>query len=175
MKIILFLIAGFQFLTINTFAQNDNVVSNEMSFKLYHEKPTFSIKFPNSYFLKENDEVKSLITKHYESTYNNEVFILKFIEHKNHAVSSDNTIFMNTSLDSFVKGIKGDLIERDEFKYNKIKGVEAFLSIKGKDLNVFYRDIIIDRVQYQIIVITKAKIKSTEADNFFDSFTSTHK
>jgi hypothetical protein len=96
--------------------------------------------------------------------------MLKFSEHKSPAVSGDNRMFMDASLDSFVTGIRGSLMQKNEFKYMQTNGLEAFISLDEKNRFVYYRVLIIDRVQYQIIVITKTKDKSQDTDQFFKSF-----
>jgi hypothetical protein len=72
--------------------------------------------------------------------------MLKYTEHKNPAISSGNPYYMDASLESFITGIKGTLQKRQSFKYGKYSGLEAFLNLDDKNLNVFYRVLIIDRV-----------------------------
>jgi hypothetical protein len=167
-NIILFLFNLFFILNLGL-AQKERDVSNDTSVMLRNEDPAFIIKFPNQYSLKESNEDKGLKSERYESEFKGDIYMLKYSEHKNPAVSGDNRVYMDASLDSFITGIKGTLIQKNEFKYLKTNGLEAFLSIDGKNLYVFYRVLIVDRVQYQIIVITKSKEKTKETDQFFKS------
>lgn len=153
----------------DSFAQKERDDSSDTSFILRNEDPSFIIKFPSLFSLKESNEDKGLKSERYESVYNEEIYMLKYSEHKNPAISGDNKVFMDASLDSFVTGIKGSLMTKTEFKYYKTTGLEAYITIDGKNLNVFYRVLIIDRIQYQIIVITKSKEKNKEIDQFFKS------
>ncbi len=143
---------------------------NDSAYILKHIAPEFTIQFPNSYVLKESKEDKGLKSELYESVYEDDIFMLKYSEHKNPAVSSDNRVFMDASLDSFVTGIRGTLMNKNEFKYLQTNGLEAFISLDEKNRYVYYRVLIIDRVQYQIIVITKTKEKTQDTDQFFKSF-----
>ena len=143
---------------------------NDTSFILKHSTPEFTIQFPNSYVLKESKVNNGLKSELFESEYMGDLFMLKFSEHKNPAVSGDNRMFMDASLDSFVTGIRGTLINKNDFKYLQNNGLEAYISLVESNRYVFYRVLIIDRVQYQIIVITKAKDKTQETELFFKSF-----
>ncbi len=161
------LIIFFQF---NLNAQKTNDHSKGDAFILKMEQPKFSIKFPASYKLEESSKDKGLKTELYRAVSGDNVYMLKYTEHKNPVVSADNEDYMQASIESFVTGIKGTLIKKDTFKYKKTKGTEVFLSLDGKNMNVFYRVLIIDKVQYQLIVITKAKVKTYSIKNFFNSF-----
>ena len=101
--------------------------------------------------------------------------MFKYKEHTNPADSADNRVYMDASSESFITGIKGTLIKKSDFKYNKTNGLEAYLSLDNKNMNVFYRVLILKRVQYQIIVITKSEEKTAEINSFFNSFNSNTK
>jgi len=162
----------FIFISVSSNAQKTNDNSGNTDFVLKKEKPSFLIMFPNTFNLDQSEEENGLKTELYKCEHEEDIFMLKYSEHKNPAVSSGNPYYMDASLESFITGIKGTLIEKSEFKYFKNKGLEAFLSLDNKNMNVFYRVLIIDRVQYQLIVITKAEEKTPEIEKFFKSFIS---
>lgn len=159
---IIFILSSLLF-SINIFAQNE-------AYKLKNEDLGFSIEFPAEYILAESNEDNGLKNYLYKSEFESDVFMFKFTEHKNPAVTGENIFFMDASVESFVTGIKGTLLKKFNFKYGKTSGTEAFLSLDNKNLNVFYQVIIIDRIQYQIIAITKHDDKTKTIDTFFNSF-----
>lgn len=154
----------------SVFAQKTEDNSATQGFILKSVKPKFSITFPASYKQEEHTVENGLKTELYRAVKGDNVYMFKFTEHKNPAVSSDNKMYMEASLESFVNGIQADLIKKYDFKEKKQKGLEAFLKIPDKNLYVFYRVLIIKHVQYQIIVITKDMQKSIEINKFFASF-----
>ncbi len=158
------------FSQFNLSAQKTNDNSKGTGVVLKMEQPNFSINFPTNFKLEESSKDKGLKTELYRAVSGDDVYMLKYTEHKNPAVSADNDTYMQASIESFVTGIKGTLIKKDTFKYKKTKGTEAFLSLDGKNMNVFYRVLIINKVQYQLIVITKAEAKTSAIKNFFASF-----
>ncbi len=173
MNKILFLILSAFLLNISiSDAQKSKDTFSDNQFLLISKKPYFKINFPAQYKLEDSKTEKGLKTMFYKAVYKNDVYLFKFTEHKNPAVSSDNKAYMNASLQSFIDGINAELIKKYDYKDKKGKGMEAFLTIPDKNLNVFYRVTIIKHVQYQIIVITKSKDKTEEVTNFFNSFTS---
>lgn len=172
MNKVLYLLVSLTFVLFffTTEAQKVRDNSGESVFVLKKDNPSFMIKFPGKYKLEESKEETGLKTELFRYEIGNEVYMFKYTEHKNPAVSSDNKVYMDASLESFVTGIKGTLIKKTDFKYNKTNGLEAYLSLDNKNMNVFYRVLIIKKVQYQLIVITKAEEKNTVINNFFKSF-----
>ncbi len=169
----LFKVFGLLFLLLNVFLMNAQKVSDsseKSGFLLKSENPEYKIVFPTAYKLEESKTDKGLKTEFYRAVKDDNIYMFKFTEHKNPAVSSDNKVYLEASLESFINGIKADLIKKYEFKEKKQKGLEAFLTIPDKNLNVFYRVVIVKHVQYQIIVITKSKEKTAEISKFFNSF-----
>lgn len=162
---VFFLVIAF----FNVYSQNSNDKNISKNFILKSEKPKFKIIFPAAYKLEESRSEKGLKTELYRAVKYEDVFMFKYSEHKNPAVSSENKKYMEASLESFINGIKATLIKKSEFKQKKQKGTEAFLKIQDKNLNVFYRVLIVKNVQYQLIVITKSLQKSTEINSFFNS------
>ncbi|MCD6556533.1 MAG: hypothetical protein J7K64_05000 [Bacteroidales bacterium] len=167
-KIILVLF--FFFNIFNSEAQKVKDTSDNSAYLLKSEKPKFQITFPTNYKLEDSKTEKGLKTMFYRAVKNDDVYMFKFTEHKNPAVSPDNQVYMNASLESFVTGIHAELIKKFEFKEKKEKGLEAFLKIPDTQMNVFYRVLIVKHVQYQLIVITKAEEKTEEIINYFKSF-----
>ncbi len=157
-------------LSFSLSAQKTNVSTNNTSFKLKKEKPSFSINFPAEYKMEESSDNEGLKTELYRALLGNEVYMLKYTEHSNPVVSSDNETYMNASLQSFETGIKGTIQNSKKIKYNKIKGAEAFLSLDDKNMYVFYRVFIINKVQFQLIVISNEKEKTKNIKTFFESF-----
>ncbi len=157
-------------LSFSLSAQNTNVSTKKTSFKLTKEKPSFSINFPAEYKMEESSDNKGLKTELYTALLGTDVYMLKYTEHSNPVVSSDNETYMNASLQSFETGIKGTIQNSKKIKYNKIKGTEAFLSLDDKNMYVFYRVFIINKVQFQLIVISNEKERNRKIKTFFDSF-----
>ena len=168
MKNYVLLIMSFIFLMISS----QSVSQNNDSSILKSEKPNFKIEFPSNYNLEESNIDKGLKSDLYRCEFNNDIYMLKYTEHKNPAVSGDNEVYMGASLESFITGIKATLINKSKIKYGKTTGLDAYLSLDNKSMNVFYRVLILKRTQYQIIVITKSKDKTVEINSFFNSFIS---
>ncbi len=161
------------FLIINNLfinAQKDKNTPLNADYILKSENPKFQISFPGTYKIEDSKTENGLKTMFYRSVKNNDIYMFKYTEHKNPAVSSDNKMYMEASLESFINGIRADLIKKYEFKNKKQKGLEAFLKIPDKNLHVFYRVIIHKHIQFQLIVITKSEIKTPEINRFFTSF-----
>ncbi len=155
---------------VNIAAQKVKDISPNSDFVLNSEKPKFQITFPGKFSTDENNTKNGLKSAFYRCVKNEDVFMLKFTEHKNPAVSSDNKVYTDASLESFTAGIHAALIKKYTFKEKKLNGLEAFMKIADKNLYVFYRLIIYKQVQYQIIVITKSDTKTDIINNFFNSF-----
>jgi hypothetical protein len=88
----------------------------------------------------------------------------------NPIVSIENEKYVRAALNAFIKGINAVLISDRVIEHNKIKGIEAELSVNNKDMNVFYRLFIVNKVQYELTVLTKLSAKNEEIDKFFNSF-----
>ncbi len=155
---------------VNIAAQKVKDISSSSAFVLKSEKPKFQITFPAKFKNEKNNIKNGLKSAFYRCAKNEDVFMLKFTEHKNPAVSSDNKVYTEASLESFTAGIHAALIKKYTFKEKKLNGLEAFMKIADKNLYVFYRLIIYKQVQYQIIVITKSDTKTDIINNFFNSF-----
>ncbi len=162
----LFIVFGSGFLS----AQKTEDNQKENVFVLKSDKPKFSIEFPAKYKLEESKTDNGLKTEFYRCEKNGNIFMFKYTEHENPAVSPDNKTYTEASLQSFIDGIKAELISKYYYKIKKQKGLEAFLKIPDKNLHVFYRITIVKHVQYQIIVITKSDKKTDDISSFFNSF-----
>ncbi len=166
LSFVFFLIYG----NVNIAAQKVKNSSSDSHFVLNSEKPKFQITFPGKFNTEENNTKNDLKSGLYRCVKSEDVFMLKFTEHNNPAVSSDNKVYTDAALESFTAGIHAALIKKYAFKEKKLKGLEAFMKIADKNLYVFYRLIIYKQVQYQIIVITKSNTETDEINNFFNSF-----
>lgn len=169
-KVLISILSIVIFTTFNIHAQKTNDKSGKSFFLLENNTAKFSIKFPANYKLSESSTENNLKTELYRAIKGKEVYMLKYEEHKNPAISSYNENYMEASLESFITGIGASLIKKEEIKQNKNKGTEAFLSLDGKNLNVFFRVFIINKVQFQLVVITKESKKTDEIKSFFNSF-----
>lgn len=169
MKHLLFLLTTITFVLFSL-TINAQKVQDKSDFILQKDDPSFMIKFPGKFKLEESKEDKGLKTELFRTEIGNEVYMFKYKEHTNPAVSADNRVYMDASLESFITGIKGTLIKKSDFKYNKTNGIEAYLYLDNKNMNIFYRVLVIDKVQYQFIVITKAEEKNAVINKFFNSF-----
>ncbi|MCF6365194.1 MAG: hypothetical protein L3J35_03235 [Bacteroidales bacterium] len=171
-KLLISILALVVFSQSNIYAQKTNDNSKSTGFVLKKNRPSFSIRFPSEYKLEESSENKGLKTEFYKSFLGEDIFMFKFSEHKNPAVSSDNEVYLNASVESFVNGVGGSIVNKDNIKYKKTNAIDAFITIDDKNLNVFYRVLIINHVQYQLIVITKSNDKTSVIQNYFNSFNS---
>lgn len=159
------------FIQFNLTAQKTNDKSvNEQAFVLKHEKPNFSIKFPTTYKLQESSKNKGLKNEMYRSVNNGDVFMLRYSEHENPVISEYNQEFLQASVNALARGIKGTIVSTEKIEYKNHKGLEALISLNEKNLNVFSRIFIVNKVQYEIIVISSAKLKTSLVNNFFNSF-----
>lgn len=159
------------FSQLNLTAQKTNDKSgNKKAFVLKHEKPNFSITFPASFKLEESSKTKGLKTELYTTILNDDVYMIKYTEHENPVISEYNQEYLKVSVDEFVRGIKGTLINSGNIEFLNHKGIEAYILLNEKNLNVFSRIFIVNKVQYEIVVIAKTKIKTSSINNFFNSF-----
>ncbi len=160
----------FLFLNLGLAAQKNNDKLSENSHILNSEKPKFSITFPSKYKLSESKVEKGLKSEMYQSAKDGNIFMLTYSEYKNSAVSSENKLFTEASLNSFMKETDSELIKKYEFKQKKQKGLEAVLKMKEKNIYIFYRVFIYKHTQFQLTVISNSQEKTKDINNFFNSF-----
>ena len=113
-------------LSVSLNAQKVNDKSLQSEFILKSEKPNFSITFPAKYKLAETTTEKGLKKELYRAVQGNDVYMIKYTEHKNPAVSANNENYMDASLESFITGINATLIKKETFKYKKTKVQRRF-------------------------------------------------
>jgi hypothetical protein len=150
----------------NIIAQNRNENLNRPEIK----NPECLVEFPTAFILEEQKDENGFKTELYKGVKDNVIYIFQYSEHMNPIVSIENEKYVRAALNAFIKGINAVLISDRVIEHNKIKGIEAELSVNNKDMNVFYRLFIVNKVQYELTVLTKLSAKNEEIDKFFNSF-----
>ncbi|MBI1343559.1 MAG: hypothetical protein GC171_11550 [Terrimonas sp.] len=74
------------------------------------------------------------------------------------------------SVNSFTETIKGEIKKKEPFTYNGNTGAEALIYLPEQNAYVHYRALLIDRFQYQFVVIDKEEGSSEAVSRFFASF-----
>jgi hypothetical protein len=157
------------FVIIIIFFVSKTISAQENNFIYKSDQGKCQITFPSEYKIVSNIEANLPTTK-VKADFNDNVYFLKFSIHKTDAVTEDNTIFVNSTAESFVSGIKGTNLEKTEIKTGNHAGIDMTVSMNDKPLFVHYRTFLANRIQYQYFVISKSKEKTEEINNFLNSF-----
>lgn len=144
------------------FSQNANWTKYES------EEGKVEISFPAS-FTEETTEKENAIINKVSCNFNNNVF---FFSYTIHSIQLANPYELaEVSLESFVNGVNGKIINQEIYEINNKKGIRSLIEIEDKSTIMEYIVIINNQIQYQVVALTsieKADLKM--AKKFFKSF-----
>lgn len=75
-----------------------------------------------------------------------------------------------TSVNSFVKAVNGELKSRELYTQKGNEGLDALIYMPAQSKYVHYRVILLNRLQYQVIVINNSESLSAADRDFLQSF-----
>ena len=76
----------------------------------------------------------------------------------------------DVSLESFNEQVQGDILTQSVYKYGRNEGKSATVSLAEGQVNCFYRVILIDQYQFQMVVVTSDKELNNVGKKFLNSF-----
>ena len=83
----------------------------------------------------------------------------------------DHQELAQVSLDAFAETLGGIITEQSDWKYKKNLGRQAVVELKEQDARVDYKVILVDQIQYQLVIVSpKADHDAKVAKKFFKSF-----
>ena len=131
-----------------------------------------SIQFPGDYEenIKEKtgDDDKITRTLRVTCKYSGNSYTLNVTKHP--ITFTDTKSLAQTSLTSFTNALNGELISQETYTQKGNDGLDATIYLSESDRYVHYRVILIDRFQYQLVIIDKKSSLSDDADDFMSSF-----
>ena len=86
------------------------------------------------------------------------------------AVLEDSKGLADVSLESFNEQVQGDILTQSVYKYGRNEGKSATVSLAEGQVNCFYRVILIDQYQFQMVVVTSDKELNNVGKKFLNSF-----
>ncbi len=150
----------------NLFSQNPNTYLNY--------KGNCKITFPNTYTKKESVTKGGLVVTKVQTQKDGNAYMFSFNVHNENITKIGTDKILDVSINAFNNRLKGRIMKTETFYYNngdkKYKGKEIKTYIAKSNYYVFYRAMIINRIQYQIIIITKDENKNSVGNSFFNSF-----
>jgi len=129
-----------------------------------------SINFPEKYVNTEKVSEDGMNTAFAKAKKEDQVFVFKCVEHRDAIKTKDPKNFLEISALGLAKAMEGTQTKKETFKYKNYEGLETFVTVSSKKVYIFYRVLLVGNIQYQFFVITPSNTKTTEINNFFDSF-----
>ena len=127
-----------------------------------------SVTFPGEFESSEQFEesYKSVKT---QAVVDDMVFFVAYTIHETEMVDVEG--LAKVSLDAFVEGLEGEVTEETTWKVNKQNGIKALIAVPKSALKGEYRVVIMDNIQYQIMVVSpEATYDQKKAKKFMKSF-----
>ena len=129
-----------------------------------------SINFPEKYVDTEKVSEDGMNTAFAKAKKDDQVFVFKCVEHRDAIKSKDPKNFLEISALGLAKAMEGTQVKKETFKFKNYDGLETYVTVSSKKVYIFYRVLLVGNIQYQFFVITPSSSKTTEINNFFDSF-----
>ncbi len=162
MKKIFAIVIFVSFLTISetTFSQK---TKDKTEYVYESSKGKCKVTFPAKFEVKESTTKKGLKNTMVKASKNGDVFMF------NHAIQEKNIQELKPYkyIDDLVLGFANKM--KGKIKSERIMK-DAKIKLNDKDLYVFYRLFFKKNIQYQFIIITKAKKRNKVMKNFLQSF-----
>lgn len=128
----------------------------------------FSIVFPTQYKIETTDNGDSETVK-ISSTSNEQTYFASYTVHS--VELTDLKELAEVSLNTFSEQLGATVSEQSEWKVNKNSGLKATMNMAEQDIKVQYFVIIVEQVQFQLIVLAKnSSFDQKAADAFIKSF-----
>lgn len=140
--------------------------------KYENSQAKFSVSFPNDpdEKVEESDKGKSFTAT---ASLDGMVFMASALIHKTNLNVKGLTqeTMAKTSLDAFEKALGASKVSRKNYYSKNDVGIDAEIEVPGYDNVVLYRVIVIDQIQYQVVVMKKSgKAKKGDMKKFINSF-----
>tara|TARA_R110000796_G_scaffold252637_1_gene389656 strand:+ start:94135 stop:94653 length:519 start_codon:yes stop_codon:yes gene_type:complete len=131
------------------------------------EKGKIGITMPGDYSVSES-ESESVTTTKVTSTIGDVTYLFSWTLHS--AVLEDSKGLADVSLESFNEQVQGEILTQSIYKYGRNEGKSATVSLAEGQVNCFYRVILIDQYQFQMVVVTSDKELNNVGKRFLNSF-----
>jgi hypothetical protein len=136
------------------------------SFKYSSEDGKVQIKFPCDYNVEATE--KELGDNVEVSCENDDLaFYLSFLIHNTDLSEVGSYELAQTSADAFVETTGGTIRTQQPFMVKDKKGEEMVIDLEGVGKTIVYRVLIVDQIQYQMVIITGDLEKDQGAINKF--------
>ena len=136
--------------------------------KYTSEEGKFSIKFPGEYAVEIDDNEKAKTVKPM-CTLNGQTYLASYTLHQTEMIDHDE--MEEISVDSFGEAIQAELLSKSVWQVDEQSGIIAFFKIADADIKVEYRVMLVEQLQYQVIVLAaNSDYDEGLAAKFFKSF-----
>ncbi|MGW8123793.1 hypothetical protein ACV07N_14140 [Roseivirga echinicomitans] len=135
--------------------------------KYMTEDGKISITMPSEYTVSESEDGLVKTTK-VSSVIGEVTYFFGWTLHE--GTVSDRMMLAEVSLESFVESAEAEILEQRVYKYGKNKGIDATVTLMDGAVNCFYRVIIIDNYQFQMVVVTEEAELNKAEKKFLNSF-----
>lgn len=135
--------------------------------KYLAEGGKIGITMPGDYSVSES-EGESVTTTKVTSTIGDVTYLFSWTLHS--VVLEDSKGLADVSLESFNEQVQGKILTQNVYKYGRNEGKNATISLMEGQANCFYRVILIDQYQFQMVVVTSDKELDNTGKKFLNSF-----
>ena len=145
--------------------------SDKVTWEKYsNENCKVSMEFPGKVEESMTEQEAAKTYKALYSTDKNVTYLLAMTVHENEL--DDHMALAEVSLAAFAESLNGKILQQENYKYKKYKGIEATLTMEEQNAEIRYRVILIGQIQYQIaLIFLKTNAAETEdIERFFKSF-----
>ena len=102
------------------------------------------------------------------STIGEETYLFSWTLHTE--LLGDHKGLADVSLESFNEQVQGDILNQDIYKYKSNEGKKATISLMEGQAICFYRVILMEQYQFQMVVVTGDTELDEAGEKFLDSF-----
>lgn len=136
--------------------------------KLESPEGKFSVQFPCTYKT-ESTEGDVQTTHKYTCDKDNVTFFVGYTVHEIDIIEHEE--LAQVSVDSFLEAVDGEKVSQEEWKVRKNPGLKAVMTINEGAVLVNYQVVLVDHLQYQLVVLAaKDDFDERAAQKFFKSF-----
>ena len=138
------------------------------SHKFESKAANYSIIFPSEFTI-EDESSETFSSMSAQALFDEQLFFAAHHVHQAELIGIEE--LTQLSLDAFVDGVNGTIINQKEWMVSENKGIHASVVSQENDLVGEYKVVIIDKIQYQLTVASeKGKWNEANAAKFFNSF-----
>jgi len=153
---------------ILSFSAFTSSVQAQKRYQFTTDEGNFKIKFPVE-FTTERTEKESATTTKTSCTVDDQTFMASYTLHETELI--DHIEMAEVSAESFGESINGTLQSKTDWTVNNHTGLIAIFDLPEVEAKVEYRVVLVEQIQYQVIVLAKNINYNEEmAADFFKSF-----